>query len=184
MCVLRCIKNDDTSKSKDYGVCTRKNQCNGISSKAPLLELDLPPSTAPLHVYERKFYDVFKGESRENKARLILFQFRNSFVNLLFSFNDVFKGHLKRCFGQNCTFRQPLCKLELKQKRKEVFRFFWTLLGELCLTCLLVYLGRNSCAWHNGGCSHLCLAKPSKRMVCSCQTHYTLSPTDSTTCHG
>ena len=44
---------------------------NGISSKAPVLELDL--STALLHVNEQKFYDVFKGESREDNARLILF---------------------------------------------------------------------------------------------------------------
>ena len=44
---------------------------NGISSKAPVLELDL--STALLHLNEQKFYDVFKGESREDNARLILF---------------------------------------------------------------------------------------------------------------
>ena len=44
---------------------------NGISSKAPVLELDL--STGLLHVNEQKFYDVFKGESREDNARLILF---------------------------------------------------------------------------------------------------------------
>ena len=34
-------------------------------------ELDL--STALLHVNEQKFYDVFKGESREDNARLIFF---------------------------------------------------------------------------------------------------------------
>ena len=44
---------------------------NGISSKAPVRELDL--STALLHVNEQKFYDVFKGESREDNARLICF---------------------------------------------------------------------------------------------------------------
>ncbi|CAH3140898.1 unnamed protein product [Porites evermanni] len=44
--------------------------------------------------------------------------------------------------------------------------------------------GWNSCARHNGGCSHLCLAKPGKRMVCSCPTHYTLSSTDDQTCNA
>ena len=50
-----------------------KDWCNGISSKASVLELDLTSSTALLHVNEQKFDDVFKGESREDNARLILF---------------------------------------------------------------------------------------------------------------
>ena len=44
-----------------------------MSSKAPVLELDLTSSTALLHVNEQKFYDVFKGESCEDNAHLILF---------------------------------------------------------------------------------------------------------------
>ena len=41
--------------------------------EASVLELDLISSTALLHVNEQKFYDLFKEESREDNARLILF---------------------------------------------------------------------------------------------------------------
>ena len=44
--------------------------------------------------------------------------------------------------------------------------------------------GSNPCASDNGGCSHLCFAKPGKRKLCSCPTHYTLSVTDNQTCKG
>lgn len=44
--------------------------------------------------------------------------------------------------------------------------------------------GWNRCASDNGGCSHLCFAKPDDRKLCSCPTHYTLSETDNKTCEG
>ncbi|XP_037825188.1 low-density lipoprotein receptor-related protein 6 [Lucilia sericata] len=37
-------------------------------------------------------------------------------------------------------------------------------------------VGTNPCKLNNGGCSHLCLALPSRRgMTCACPTHYTLA---------
>ena len=69
-----------------------------------------------------KFYDVFKGKSREDNACL-MFLLRNLFVNfLLFSFDDVSKG-LKRRFVPKFNLRQPLCKQELKERKRSCFQF-------------------------------------------------------------
>ena len=51
-------------------------------------------------------------------------------------------------------------------------------------TFVITLSGWNLCALNNGGCSHLCLAKPGNRIECSCPTHYTLSPIDNKTCKG
>lgn len=50
--------------------------------------------------------------------------------------------------------------------------------------CIDHFSGWNLCAFNNGGCSHLCLAKPGNRIECSCPTHYTLSLIDNETCQG
>ena len=68
----------------------------------------------------------------------------------------------------------------------------------VCLSiCLSVYLsvsistntfmsfsGWNACADNNGGCSHLCLSKPGKRVVCACSNHFNLRQGDNKTCEG
>jgi low density lipoprotein receptor-related protein 5/6 len=55
------------------------------------------------------------------------------------------------------------------------------------LTSLLVFhpsrqTGSNQCRINNGGCTHLCLALPFRKIICSCPTHYQLDPTDLRSC--
>ena len=54
----------------------------------------------------------------------------------------------------------------------------------LTLLFLIFYIGDNLCSDNNGRCQQLCFQTNLTERRCACESHYTLNPSNSTTCLG